>query len=84
MRVTCTLLKYHANKFFLVWIAAENTDTVVLPEQADESQSPPQEHEVKVQTEDTTSEEVKNELTEEEIADIMVGHAEVLTGTTIG
>jgi hypothetical protein len=55
-----------------------------LPEQADESQSPPQEHEVKVQTEDTTSEEVKNELTEEEIADIMVGHAEVLTGTTIG
>jgi hypothetical protein len=56
-----------------------------LPEQAgNESQPPFEEQEVKVETEKTISEEVKKELTEEEIADIMVGHAEVLTGTTIG
>ncbi|XP_021917230.1 harmonin isoform X2 [Zootermopsis nevadensis] len=65
--------------------AAEENDTVVMPEQAgNESQSQSLEHEVKVQTEETISEKVKKELTEEEIVDIMVGPAEVLTGTTIG
>jgi hypothetical protein len=33
---------------------------------------------------ETVSEKGTRELTEDEIADIMVGHAEVLTGTTIG
>jgi hypothetical protein len=62
-----------------------DTDTAESQEQAGvELQPPSQENEAKVQTEEATPEEVKRELTEEEIVDIMVGHAEVLTGTTIG
>jgi hypothetical protein len=62
-----------------------DTDTAQSQEQAGvELQPPSQEHEAKGQTEEATPEEVKRELTEEEFVDIMVGHAEVLTGTTIG
>lgn len=49
-----------------------------------ESQPPSVEHDAKEQTEEIIHKEVKCDLTEEEIADIMVGHAEVLKGTTIG
>jgi hypothetical protein len=49
-----------------------------------ESQPLSQEHEVKEQPEEIITEEVKRELSEEEIADIIEGHAEVLMGTTIG
>ena len=49
-----------------------------------ESQPPSAEHDTKEPTEETTHEEVKRDLTEEDIADILVGHAEVLKGTTIG
>ena len=49
-----------------------------------ESQPPSAEHDAKEPTEEIIHEEVKKDLTEEEIADILVGHAEVLKGTTIG
>jgi hypothetical protein len=57
---------------------------VSAQEPALESQPPSQEQEAKEQSEEISHEEVKRELTEEEIADIMVGHAEVLKGTAIG
>jgi hypothetical protein len=49
-----------------------------------ESQPSSVEHDTNEPTEEIIHEEVKRDLTEEEIADIMVGHAEVLKGTTIG
>jgi hypothetical protein len=66
-------------------MAAENTDmTIPLQQPGAESQPLSQEHEVQDQTEETVTEEVKKELSEEEIRDVMVGRAEVLMGTTIG
>lgn len=49
-----------------------------------ESQPLSVEHDEKEPREEIIHEEVKRDLTEEDIADIMVGHAEVLKGTTIG
>ena len=49
-----------------------------------ESQPPSEEHDTKEPTEEIIHKEVKRDLTEEEIADIMEGNAEVLKGTTIG
>jgi hypothetical protein len=66
-------------------IAAENTDTTIpLQQPGIQSQPLSQEHEVTEQSEETVTEEVKQEISEEEILDIMVGRAEVLTGKTIG
>ncbi|PNF20653.1 hypothetical protein B7P43_G03024, partial [Cryptotermes secundus] len=64
--------------------AAEDTDMTMPLQPGAESQPLSQEQEVKEQSEETATEEVKRELSEEEISDIMVGRAEVLTGTTIG
>jgi hypothetical protein len=58
--------------------------TIPLQQPGVESQPLSQEHEVKEQSEETVTEEVKREPSEEEISDIMVGRAEVLMGTTIG
>lgn len=49
-----------------------------------EAQPPSAEHDAEEPTEEIIHKEVKRDLTEEEIADVMVGHAEVLKGTTIG
>jgi hypothetical protein len=58
--------------------------SIPLEQPGAESQPLSQEHEVKEQSEETVTEEVKRELSEEEVSDILVGCAEVLMGTTIG
>jgi hypothetical protein len=66
----------------LFTIAAENIDTTMsLQHPEAESQLLSQEQEVKEQPEQTVTDK---ELSEEEVSDILVGRAEVLTGTTIG
>jgi hypothetical protein len=81
----CFSFEYHVNTFPLFSIAAANPDTTISVQQpALESQPPSVEHDAKEPTEDIIHEEVKRDLTEEEIADILVGNAEVLKGTTIG
>jgi hypothetical protein len=77
--------EYHVNIFPSFSIAAENPDTTIsVPQPALDSQPPSVEHDAKEPTEETTHKEVKRDLTEEDIADVLVGHAEVLKGTTIG
>ncbi|XP_069671566.1 high mobility group nucleosome-binding domain-containing protein 5-like isoform X2 [Periplaneta americana] len=63
----------------------ENTEhTVMSQEPETDVEITPELQEVNEQQTEMFTEEVKRELTEEDIVDIMTGHAEVLQGTSIG